>query len=78
MPTQYEGTMTDGRTFYFWYRFGRAELGFGRTELAAALEMIDDAATPYLPIGDRQDGELDEDQFKRAFVELLRRRTDGR
>lgn len=76
IPTQYEGTLTDGRIFYFHYRFGRAELGFGQTLDDAAMETID-PATPCLLIGEEYDGELAEDEFKQAFVELTERRAEG-
>lgn len=34
-PVQIEGTLTDGRRFYFRARFGRAQLGIGPTVDAA-------------------------------------------
>ncbi len=75
VPTQYEGTLTDGRVFYFRYRSGCAELGFGRTTDDAVMETID-PDTPCLIIGSGFDGWLSEDEFKQAFVELVERRAE--
>lgn len=70
-PTQYEGTLTDGRTFYFRYRSGRAELGFG-DGLDAAVE--DSWVSPSIGYGDRLDGVADEDEFVALFLLLVAER----
>lgn len=70
VPTQYEGTLADGRVFYFRYRFGRAQLGFGQTTEEAVMETLD-PETPYLTLGSEFDGYLDEAEFKEAFVRLV-------
>lgn len=75
VPTQYEGTLTDGRIFYFRYRFGRAELGIGRTPDDAVMETLD-SETPYLMLGSDFDGWLGEDEFKQAFTELVEKRAE--
>lgn len=75
VPTQYEGTLADGRIFYFRYRSGRAELGFGQTTDDAVMETID-PATPSLLIGEEYDGHLTKDEFKQAFAELVERRVE--
>jgi hypothetical protein len=71
-PTQYEGTVEDGRIFYFRYRGGWASLGLGST--------IDEAVTDRREVGvqhgDGLDGCLDEDEFRELFCELARMRND--
>ena len=75
VPTQYEGTLRDGRVFYFRYRHGRADLGFGQTADDAVMETLD-PATPCLLIGEGYDGWLSEDEFKQAFMELVEKRDE--
>lgn len=41
MPTQYEGTLTDGRVFYFRYRTWEVQFGIGQTLDDAVQETID-------------------------------------
>lgn len=69
-PTQYEGTLRDGRRFYFRYRGGRAALGVGAT--------VDEAAGDPREVGvdhgDSLDGNLDEDEFRVLFVRLAEAR----
>lgn len=72
-PTQYEGTLRDGRRFYFRYRSGRAQLGYGRTDDEA---VADSLGRDGLIIGDYLDGCMDEPEFRRVFVELHTARKD--
>ena len=66
-PEQYEGRLTDGRWFYFRYRFGRADLGFG-PDIDTA---VDDSLNHRLPIGGRYQGEFDDvDQRDAVFARL--------
>lgn len=65
-PMQYEGTLVDGRWFYFRYRYGRASLGIGRT--------LDDAVSDTREVGTLYGGDwqgvLDEGEFRDLFEEL--------
>lgn len=77
-PTQYEGTLPDGRIYYFRYRSGKATLGLGETiedAVADALHVLDRSA--HLTLGDHLDGSLSEDEFERAAAQLLREREDA-
>lgn len=65
-PTQYEGRLRDGRTFYFRYRSGIARLGFGQSPDAA----VDDSWNRSLVHGDNLDGDVTEDEFKELFTKL--------
>lgn len=74
-PTQYEGTLVDGRTFYFRFRFARATLGVGATIDQA----VCDPAETCIGYGDHpMDGSIDEAEFQRLFVELMDLRADAR
>lgn len=67
-PTQYEGSMRDGRRWYFRYRHGVAQLGIGATDD----EAVEDSWGNGIRLGDDLDGCLDEDEFQDAFVSLAR------
>lgn len=74
-PTQYEGSLPDGRRYYFRYRSGRAVLGLGQTDEDAVMDAVDRLERgDHLRLGDRLDGELSEDQFECAAARLLRAR----
>lgn len=71
-PTQYEGTLKDGRRFYFRYRFAKASLGIGDTDDGA----VHDSFHWVLPYGDDPlDGCVTEDEFKELFVQLMQERA---
>lgn len=69
-PEQYEGWLTDGRWFYFRYRWGTAELGIG-ADLDAAVE---DSLNHGRTVGESgYEGEfVSTEQRDAAFAELLR------
>lgn len=71
--TQYEGTLKDGRRFYFRYRFAKASLGFGETDDEAVHDsfrwVLRHSDEPY-------DGYVSEDEFKELFVQLVRVREE--
>lgn len=73
VPTQYEGTLTDGRVFYFRYRFAKAELGIGATDDAAVSDsmtalVIEYGDPPYA-------GHVDEAEFRTLFMQLWQKRA---
>lgn len=69
-PEQYEGTLQDGRAFYFRYRSGRAELGIGVDLIEAVMATL--AHTRARVVGDSSQGMFDsEAQRDRVFAELL-------
>jgi len=69
-PEQYEGTLTDGRSFYFSYSRGEVFLGIGRTLDEAIREQGVRAA-----LDKPADGMFDsEKQRDEMFAELLRLR----
>lgn len=72
-PTQYEGSLRDGRRFYFRYRSGVARLGYGRTDEDA---VIDAMSSDGLRIGEYLDGQISESEFRRVFVQLHMARKD--
>ena len=63
------------RVFYFRYRFGSAQLGFGQTPEDAVMETLD-PETPCLLIGEELAGWLSEDEFTQAFTELVEKRAE--
>lgn len=65
-PTQVEGTLREGRRFYFRYRHGRARLGLGNDIDAA----VDDCATHSIQYGDELAGSLTDDEFKELFIDM--------
>lgn len=65
-PTQYEGTLHDGRCFYFRYRGGIASLGIGDSAAAA----VADPNTVEDRIGDYLDGSMTEPEFREVMVRL--------
>jgi hypothetical protein len=65
-PTQYDGTLRDGRTFYFRYRGGYASLGIGATLTDAVIDRYE----VEIRHGDDLDGFMDQDEFKSMFVRL--------
>lgn len=73
-PLQYDGTLWDGRHFYFRYRGGAAELGVGSNPLAA----VRDIDKVHVAVGDPLDGHLPPDEFALVLTLLLGRRLgDG-
>jgi hypothetical protein len=72
-PTQYEGTLKDGRVFYFRYRHGRATLGLGADEHAA---VCDPSTVGIRFEEDHLSGYVTEDEFKDLFVRLMECRDD--
>ncbi len=73
-PTEYEGKLIDGRSFYFRYRWGVAELGIGDTPQAAINDSAQSAVR--LRAGDALSGEMSEAEFKIRFVQLWDARHD--
>jgi hypothetical protein len=71
-PTQWEGKLKDGRSFYFRYRGGTATLGIG----ANIDEAIGDAKESWLAYGDALDGILEESAFKDVFGLLYLKHED--
>lgn len=71
-PVQLEGTLTDGRHFYFRGRDGRVQLGVGATLDDAVAETVDGGAA----IGRHEDaGWLDPDDVPELLAQLLDERT---
>lgn len=70
-PTQWEGTLNDGRKFYFRYRWGRAYLGVA-SEFWDAVRGDNDAVTAHKGIGDGYDGHLDDFEYRKVFVDLYK------
>lgn len=69
-PEQYEGTLTDGRFFYFRYRWGGAALGVGATLDEAA----NNAIRGRIDVGTEMAGQFDSPaQRDRVFNEMLGR-----
>jgi hypothetical protein len=67
-PEQYEGTLTDGRIFYFSYSRGQAFLGIGRT----LDEAVHEQGT-RVELDKPADGMFDsEEQRNKMFAELFR------
>ena len=67
-PTQYEGTLKDGRSFYFRYRFNFAYLGIGPSARDAVKDQV---YAPGIPYGDYDlQGIITEDEFKTLFMQL--------
>jgi len=73
-PEQYEGLLRDGRTFYFRYRSGRAQLGVG----ANLYEAVGATFCPTPPsgaetyVGDRLQGVFNSAaQRDRVFADLF-------
>jgi hypothetical protein len=66
-PDQWEGTLIDGRHFYFRYRSGRASLGIGADPDAAA----EDPETARLGHGDAAQGYFDSDEERNGVFERL-------
>lgn len=64
-PLQFEGTMVDGRQFYFRYRWGHAFLGIGRT----LQEAIHDDGVSF-EIGAELDGWMSRSDYEKTFVSL--------
>lgn len=66
-PTQWEGKLNDGRSFYFRYRWGGARLSVAET--------VDDAVggrgvNAHAAIGSGLDGVLNDDEYREVFVRL--------
>lgn len=66
-PEQYEGTLTDGRMFYFRYRFGVASLAVGDEDCLGRRDV-------EMECGDRLQGQFDDvEQRDHIFRKLLDR-----
>jgi hypothetical protein len=73
-PEQWEGTLRDGRHFYFRYRGGRASLGLGIGPESA----VDDPHEARVRHGDSLQGIFGSDDDRRAvFAELLAYRLES-
>lgn len=73
-PTQYEGTLRDGRYFYFRYRYGWANLGVASESVDAAVEAAFRGSNGWSAgkgIGDTLDGVLGWEEYRKVFVELF-------
>lgn len=70
-PAQWEGTLKDGRAFYFRYRSGEASLGIGKTRDQA---ITDPGA--WRTHGDGLDGFMEEDEFHDVFGLLYHQHED--
>lgn len=66
-PMQAEGTLTDGRWFYFRYRWGRATFGIGDLIDAA----IGDPKTVGLDYGDELQGVLGASESEELLQRLM-------
>ena len=70
-PEQYDGTLTDGRAFYFRYRHGWASLDLGATVDAAVWDERETGVT----VGAHLDGIFESDDERNAtFAALLAER----
>lgn len=65
VPTQWEGKLRDGRTFYFRYRWGHASLR------ASATDSPFDALPVSVKLGDDFDGTMNDETYRKVFVALL-------
>lgn len=66
-PEQYEGTLVDGRFFYFRYRHGVASLAVGDTP-----ESVNGYMTYRIPVGEGLQGMFDnDDQRNETFAALM-------
>ncbi len=66
-PTQWEGTLKDGRSFYFRYRWGTASLGVAPIGEDPVLH----PNTTGEQLGDGLDGVLSTDDYRASFVRLF-------
>ncbi len=62
-PEQYEGTLVDGREFYFRYRYGMATLGVGENRFTDKLR--------YVEHGDDLQGAFEDDAAREAVLARL-------
>lgn len=69
-PTQWEGTLKDGRSFYFRYRWGRAYLGVASAVDNAIWAEENGGVSAMDSLGDSLDGHLTDDEYREAFVNL--------
>lgn len=70
-PEQVDGRLSDGRTFYFRYRFGRATLGLGDDRHGA----VRDPERALVHHGDPLQGAFDsEAERDTVFAELVEKR----
>jgi hypothetical protein len=67
-PEQYEGTLVDGREFYFRYRYGMATLGLGKDRFGEALR--------YVEHGDDLQGEFEDEATREDVLGRLLDETD--
>lgn len=62
---QYEGTLVDGRSFYFRYRWGYACLKVGNVEH----EVVNDPGVS-VEVGAELDGWMDKAQYEKTLIDL--------
>ena len=72
-PEQYEGRLTDGRHFYFRFRFGRAQLGLGATVEAAVASTVIEPVQVHVDTPAGEYGACFETEAQRdaVFADLL-------
>lgn len=70
-PTQWEGTLKDGRKFYFRYRWGNAYLGVSSPEHSPIWAKETPGGVEAVVVrGDGLDGYLTDDEYREVFVKL--------
>lgn len=75
-PSQWEGTLDDGRAIYVRYRHGALSVGIGEDIDDAVRNGMSDQAFYAADIGDGLDGFMDAEELKTRLDGLLKLPTD--
>lgn len=75
-PTQWEGTLDDGRAIYVRYRHGELSVGIGGDIDDAVRNGMSDQALYAADIGDGLDGFMDEEELRAHLQGLLELPSD--
>lgn len=70
-PSQWEGTLADGRTVYARFRHGHLSVGIGETVSGAVENAMSDQALYEGEIGDGLDGFMDFEELKAQLRGLI-------
>jgi hypothetical protein len=77
-PDQYEGTLADGRHFYFRFRHGYVQLGIGSTADAAVDDTLRGGRAAGQALGDEYAGNFSSaEERDTVFATLLQRRLSN-
>jgi hypothetical protein len=71
VPSQWEGTLEDGRALYIRYRFGRLTVGAGDGVDGAVRNSVTRSALHVEEIGDSLEGYMTTDEMKDALRQVL-------